>query len=76
MKYVSGVMVCSFSPMNGYIWRRRISLLKIRAEAASIKCMRAMKVRELKSHTIIPFLDKGVPLVMFVTHKLIVYLNI
>jgi hypothetical protein len=38
--------------------------------------MRAMKVRELKSHTIIPFLDKGVPLVMFVTHKLIVYLNI
>jgi hypothetical protein len=62
MKYVRGVMVWSFSPIIGYSWRRWTSLLKVRAEMASIRCMRAMKVRELKIHTVIPFFDKGIPL--------------
>jgi hypothetical protein len=38
--------------------------------------MRAMKVKELKSHTVIPFLDKVTPLFLGLLHKLIVYLNI
>lgn len=62
IKCVSGVIVCSFSPINGYSCRKCVSLLKIRAEVASVKCVRAMKVRELKIQTVIPFFDKGIPL--------------
>lgn len=62
IKYVIGVTVCSFSPINGYSCIRRVSLLKIRVEVASVKWIRAMKVRELKIQTVIPFLGKGIPL--------------
>ena len=36
--------------------------LKIRADVASIRCARAMKVRLLKSHMVIPFLTTVIPL--------------
>jgi len=36
-------------------------VLKIMVEVASIRCARAVKVRELKSHMAIPFFTKRIP---------------
>ena len=68
-KYGIGVMACSFSLINGYIWRSVIWLLKNRTETDSTKCITARNVRELEIHTARPFLAKRNPHVLSVQHK-------
>lgn len=60
-KYVVGDMVCNFSFMKGYSCRSLIWPLKAKTEIASVRCRRATKVKELKSHTVIPFFVKYIP---------------
>jgi hypothetical protein len=54
-----------------------MSVWKITTEIASIRCMSATKVKELKSHTAIPFLAKSIPLAFLCSAQIrLVYLNI
>jgi hypothetical protein len=72
-QYAVGVTFCSFSPMSGYNANNLISPPKTTAEIASIKWTREMNVKELKSHTAIPFLTKTASSLLFLVVAVPIY---